>query len=61
MPSTESTNGEFFPFLLAVLTGLVIIFLLLTSHDLIHCLILVGIRVRITKSDINDGVSFAFP
>ena len=45
------------PLLLALLTMLIIIFLLTTSQDIIHWLIRVGIRVRMSKYNIDDGVS----
>ena len=49
------------PLLMAVLTILILIFLLPKIHELIRGLVFVVIRVRISKSDANDDVSMAFP
>ena len=50
-----------FPLIVAVLTVLTLLFLFPTSQELIHWLVLVRIRVSISKSDVDDGVSLAFP
>ena len=42
---------------MAVLTILIYILILSMNQELIHWLILVGIRVRISKSDVDDGIS----
>ena len=39
----------------------ILLLFLPTSQELFNWLILVGIRVRISKSDANDGVSLDFP
>ena len=50
-----------FLLLVAVLTVLILILLLPTIQELIHWLMLVGIRVSVSKFDVDDGVSLAFP
>ena len=50
-----------FLFLVGVLTVLILILLLLISQDLIHWLLRVGIRVRISKYDVNYAVSLDLP
>ena len=50
-----------YPFFMAVLTVLILIFPLPKIQELIYWLILVGIGVIIPKSDIDDGVSLDFP
>ena len=52
---------KIFPLIVAVLNVLIIIFLPPTIHDLVHWIIPVSIRARISKSDVNDGVSLDFP
>ena len=49
------------PLLVEVLTVHILLFLLQTIQELIHLLILVGIRARIPKFDVNDGASLDFP
>ena len=46
---------------MAVFTIIILLFLLPTTQELIHWLILVGIRVSITKYDVDYGVSIDFP
>ena len=60
IPSAERTNGDFFLLLVAVLTVLVLIFLLPKSQEFIHWIILVGIHAIIAKHDVDDGASLAF-
>ena len=50
-----------FLFIVAVLTVLILIFLLPTNQDLIHTYVLVGVRVSVSKSDGDDVVSLDFP
>ena len=47
--------------LVELLTVLVLILLIPMSQEIIHWLILVGIRVSIAKSDVDDGVSLDLP
>ena len=62
IPYTERKNGEnIYPLLVVLLIVIILVFLLPKIQDLIHCLILVGIHVRISKSDVDDGVSPDFP
>ena len=46
---------------MAVLTVLILLLLIPTRQELIHWLILVGIRVSIYKSDVDDGISLDLP
>ena len=50
-----------FPFLVSVINILILILLLPTSQELIHWIILVGIRFSISKYDVDDGVSLDLP
>ena len=50
-----------FPFLLAVLTILILILILPTSQDVIHWLKPVGIHTIVVDFDVNHGVSLLFP
>ena len=50
-----------FPFLVEVITRLILILLLPPIQELIHWLILAGIHGSIAKSDVNDGVSLDLP
>ena len=52
---------EIFPFLLAVPAVIILVLLLPTSQELIHWIILVGIRFSISKYDVDDGVSLDLP
>ena len=61
IPSTERTNGDFFPLVMAVLTVLVFLDLLSPGHECYHWFVLVRIRVRVTKLDVNDGVNLMIP
>ena len=61
MPSTVRTNGEIFSLFMKVLTSFTFILLLPMSQDLIHWLLLVGVRVRVSKSDINYGANMSLP
>ena len=45
------------PLLVAVLNALILILLLPKIQEIIYWLIFIGIHIRISKSDINDGVS----
>ena len=47
--------------MVAVITALILIFPIPTSQDLIHWLILVSIRINISKYDADYGVSLDFP
>ena len=49
------------PLLVEILTVLILLLPLLTIQELIHWLILLGIRVRIYKSDVDDDVSLDLP
>ena len=55
--STKRTNGEFFLFLVVVLILLIFILILPMSQQLIHCFLLVGVCIRVSKYGINYGVS----
>ena len=62
MTSTERVNGgNFFPFLVAVITVVVFLFLVPTSQKLVYWLIFVGICLSISKYDIDYGISLDFP
>ena len=50
-----------FPLIVAVLTMLILILLLPTVHEIIHWLVLVGVRVRVSKYNVNYGVSMDLP
>ena len=50
-----------FLLLLEVLTVLIFVFLVPNIQDLIHWLILVGVNVRVSKYDVDYGVSLSFP
>ena len=61
MPSTQRTNGDFFPLLVVVLTVIILLLILPTSQEIIYWIILVGICVSISKYDVVDGISLDFP
>ena len=48
-----------FPFLVAVLTVIIFILLLPTIQELIHWSVLVGVHVRVSRYDVNYGVSLS--
>ena len=50
-----------FLLLTEVLTELILIFLLPTIQEIINWFILLGIRVIISKSDVDDGFGLDFP
>ena len=49
------------PLLVAVINVNILLLILPTSQELIHWFVLVGIRVWVSKSDINVGISLDFP
>ena len=50
-----------FPLIVSVIIVLIFILLLPTSQELIHWFVLVGIRIFISKSDVNYGISLDLP
>ena len=61
MPSTEITNGENFLLIVTVITVLIFLDSFPPIYERRHWLILVGIRVRIAKFHVNDGVRLLIP
>ena len=49
-----------FPLLMEVFTISIFLLILQTKYELIHWLMLVGTRVSVSKSDVNDDVSLEF-
>ena len=49
------------PLMVAVITALILIFPIPTSQDLIHWFMFVGVRIRVSKYDVDYGVSLDFP
>ena len=47
--------------LVAVVTVLILILILPTIKELIHRYMVLGVHVRVSKYDVNDGISLAFP
>ena len=45
---------------MAVLTVLILILIIPMKHDLIHSFVLVGVRFRVSKSDVDDVASIDF-
>ena len=50
-----------FSFLVAVLIVFIIVLIQLTIQELIHRFVLVGARIGVSKSDVNDSFSLDFP
>ena len=46
---------------MALLTMIILILFLPMIHEIIHLLILISIYVRISKYDVDDGVSLTLP
>ena len=61
IPSTEGTNRENFLLIVEVLTVLIFIFLIQTIQEIVHWFILVGICIRVSKFDVDYGVSLDLP
>ena len=59
----EEKRMNTIPFLVAVITVIIRIYLLPTIQEIIYWLILAGISISISisKSDVDDGVSLDFP
>ena len=51
----------YFLLLVAVITLIILLLIIPTIQDIIHWLILAGIRVSVSKSDLSYGVSLDFP
>ena len=57
MISTERETAEKNPLFMAVFTMIILILILSMIQEIIHWFVLSGFHVRISKSDMNDGVS----
>ena len=57
----EDTWRKMFPIFVAMLMVFIFLFLIPTIQELIHCLLPVGVHVRVSKYDVDYGASLAFP
>ena len=53
-------TGEIFPLLVSVLTVFIFIYLIPQRQELSHWFLTVGVYVRVSKSDVDYGVSLDF-
>ena len=61
MSYTERENRDFFVLFVEILTMLIFIFLLPTIQEIVYWILPVGVRVRVSKSDVNYSVSLDPP
>ena len=60
IPSKEKKRRRMFLVLVEIIIVLVFLFLLSPIRERFHCLLLVGVSVRVPKYDVNDGASLNF-
>ena len=48
------------PLIVAALTMLILIFLLSMIQEIVHWIIILGVRISINKYDVDDGISLDF-
>ena len=61
MPSTEGEMEECFPFLVAMITMLVLILFFPLIQERFHWILLVGVTFWVLQSDVNNGFRLTLP